>query len=102
MLVRKPNKSRKTQTDTTPKLFVQQHNYKWFFQQIKQRFNGKLNVYSTISRSFTQTFLKERMFGRELADFTLWLGNNLPSVMGRWGQYPIFLLKKETKSLTLQ
>lgn len=92
--VRKPFKS-----DDRPELFVQQQNHDWFTREIRKRFNARLKVYSAISRSFSNTFIRKKAFGRQLTDFIFFLENTFPQLMGRWGQYPVFLIRKKTVSL---
>lgn len=75
-------------------LFVQQQNYDWFAREIKKQYNAGLRVYSAISRSFSQTFLREKWMGKHLVAFIFQLENMFPSILGRWGQYPVFVLHK--------
>lgn len=92
---RKPTKRRNHQTEVPPNLFVQQQNYDWFKQQIKEQYHAKLEVYSAISRSFSRTFLRKKMFGSKVSAFIYGLENRMPSLLGKYGQYPVFLLRKE-------
>lgn len=94
----KPVRKKNEQTEKTPELFVQQQDYKWFSDQIRDQYNGRLGVYSAISRSFSHTFLRKKMFGRQFSSFIYWMENQMPSLMGRLGQYPIFLLEKKPKT----
>ena len=91
---KKPVKATAAKTDSRPDLFVQQQNYDWFAKQIRKQYNARLVVYSAISRSFSHTFLRKKMFGKQLSSFIYWIENKLPSLMGRFGQYPVFLLGK--------
>ena len=75
-------------------LFVQQQNYDWFSQQIKKQYNASLSVYSGISRSFSQTFLREKWLGKQLVAAIYQLENMFPAFLGRWGQYPVFIIQK--------
>lgn len=83
--------------NTRPDLFVQQQNYPWFEKHIKRQYPTKLTVYSAISRSFSHTFLKEKMFGSQVSSFIFWIENTFPRFMGRIGQYPVFLITKKQK-----
>lgn len=91
--VQKPFKS-----DERPDLFVQQQNHDWFAREINKRFNARLRVYSAISRSFSNTFIRKKAFGRQLSGFIFFLENTFPKVMGRWGQYPVFIIRKTENS----
>ncbi len=77
-----------------PQLFVQQQDYHWFSNHIGSAYNARLKVYSSISRSFSNTFIKEKAFGRQFASFIFLLEENFPRLMGRFGQYPVFLIEK--------
>jgi ubiquinone/menaquinone biosynthesis C-methylase UbiE/uncharacterized protein YbaR (Trm112 family) len=79
-------------------LFVEQQNYDWFSKQIQKQYNARLTVYSAISRSFSQTFLRERWLGKQLSAIIYQLEEAFPSFLGRWGQYPVFILKKPSQN----
>ena len=91
----KAPKMLETQAPTRPDLFVQQQNYDWFSRHIKKQYHARLEVYSAISRSFSHTFLRKKMFGYQLSAFIYWLEDKFPKLMGRWGQYPVFVLNKQ-------
>lgn len=94
----KGNKKTNPQTGQRVELFVQQQNFDWFSQQIKKQFNARLVVYSSISRSFSFTFLQEKWFGKQLSSFIFWVEDRFPHALGRWGQYPVFVLQKPLQS----
>lgn len=94
----KKNKITNPQTGQRLELFVQQQNYDWFSQQIKKPYNARLVVYSSISRSFSFTFLKEKWFGKQLSSFIYWLEDKFPLALGRRGQYPVFVLNKQEEA----
>lgn len=81
-------------SDERPDLFVQQQNHDWFVREVRRRFNARLRVYSAISRSFSNTFIREKAFGRQLSGIIYFLENAFPKLMGRWGQYPVFIIRK--------
>jgi ubiquinone/menaquinone biosynthesis C-methylase UbiE/uncharacterized protein YbaR (Trm112 family) len=87
------------QAENRPELFLQQQDYKWFTKDIKKPYKARLEVYSCISRSFSNTFIQEKAFGRQLSGLIFKLENIFPSFLGRWGQYPVFLLQKKKSGL---
>lgn len=91
----KENKRKNAQTGQRLDLFVQQQNFNWFSEQIQKQYNARLTVYSSISRSFSFTFLKEKWFGKQLSSFIYWVEDRFPLTLGRWGQYPVFVLSKQ-------
>lgn len=89
------------QVENRPELFLQQQDYKWFINDIKKPYKARLEVYSSISRSFSTTFIQEKAFGRQLSGLIYKLENTFPSFLGRWGQYPVFLLQKPKSGLSV-
>jgi ubiquinone/menaquinone biosynthesis C-methylase UbiE len=77
-----------------PDLFTHQQGYDWFARELRRPFNAQLRVYSAISRSFSNTFIREKAFGKFIAKGLYHLENLFPALLGRWGQYPVFILKK--------
>ncbi len=94
----KKNKIEKSKTGNLPELFLQQQDYTWFLNDLKKPFGARIRVYSAISRSFSNTFLKEKAFGKQIASFVYWLEDKFPEALGRWGQYPVFILQKNWRS----
>lgn len=95
---RKENKKMNQQTAGRTDLLIQKQDYEWFSQHIKKQYNAQLSVYSAISRSFSLTFLREKWLGKQLSALIYHLENVFPSALGRWGQYPVFVLNKPGQS----
>lgn len=92
---KKPVDHSKTKPETShPDLFTHQQGYAWFAHQLRKPFNAQLRVYSTISRSFSNTFIREKAFGKFITKCIYQLENLFPHLLGRWGQYPVFILNK--------
>ena len=79
-----------------PQLFIDQQKYDWYTRELRQPFRAQLKVYSALSRSFSNTFLREKTFGKQVAGLIFRLENWLPGFFGRFGQYPTFVLHKPT------
>ena len=79
-----------------PQLFIDQQKYDWYARELRQPFRAQLKVYSALSRSFSNTFLREKTFGKQVAGLIFRLENWLPGFFGRFGQYPTFVLHKPT------
>ncbi len=77
-----------------PELFIDQQKYDWYARELRQPFRAQLKVYSALSRSFSNTFLREKTFGKQVAGLIFRLENWLPGFFGRFGQYPTFVLRK--------
>ena len=100
-LIKRVHRQRKLQANeasgTTPKypqLFIDQQTYSWFAQDLRKPFRAKLKVYSALSRSFSNTFLREKAFGKQIAGLIYRLEGAFPGFFGRFGQYPVFVLHK--------
>ena len=79
-----------------PELFIAQQKYDWYARELRQPFRAQLKVYSALSRSFSNTFLREKTFGKQVAGLIFRLEGWLPGFFGRFGQYPTFVLHKPT------
>jgi ubiquinone/menaquinone biosynthesis C-methylase UbiE len=79
-----------------PELFIAQQKYNWYARELRQPFRAQLKVYSALSRSFSNTFLREKTFGKQVAGLIFRLESWLPGFFGRFGQYPTFVLNKPT------
>lgn len=77
-----------------PHLFIDQQKYDWYTRELRQPFNAQLKVYSALSRSFSNTFLREKTLGKQVAGLIYRLEGWLPGFFGRFGQYPTFVLHK--------
>lgn len=76
-------------------LYFKPQNYRWFQKEIKSiGDNVSLKVWSSVSLQFIHVFINERYFGKQILDLIYFLEDLFPYVMGRIGQYPIFLIKK--------
>lgn len=96
------NKKANQQTAARTDLLIQKQDYDWFSKQIKKQYNARLSVYSAISRSFSLTFLREKWLGRQVSSIIYRLESMFPSFLGRWGQYPVFVLRKPRQSAARQ
>lgn len=79
-----------------PQLFIDQQKYDWYARELRRPFRAQLKVYSALSRSFSNTFLREKTFGKQVAGLIFRLEGWLPGFFGRFGQYPTFVLHKPT------
>lgn len=92
--------STKEKDKNSPSLFVNQQNYDWFHHEIRERYHARLEVYSAISRSFSHTFIRGKRFGTWLSNAIFFLEERFPSWLGKYGQYPVFLLQRQPDEIT--
>ena len=83
-------------SSSRPELFINQQTYRWFARELRRPFHAKLKVYSTLSRSFSHTFIRKKFLGRQVSRLIYRLESALPGFFGRFGQYPVFVLHKPT------
>lgn len=79
-----------------PELFINQQNYQWYARELRRPFRAQLKVYSAISRSFSNTFIRKKTMGKQLAWLIYRLEGLFPAFFGRFGQYPVFVVNKPT------
>ena len=77
-----------------PELFINQQSYQWFARELQKPFRAKLKVYSALSRSFSNTFIREKALGQQVSWLIYQLESLFPRFFGRFGQYPVFVLHK--------
>lgn len=77
-----------------PELFMHQQTYRWYARELRRPFHAQLRVYSALTRSFSNTFIREKTMGRQLSKLIYQLENLFPRFFGRYGQYPIFVVNK--------
>jgi ubiquinone/menaquinone biosynthesis C-methylase UbiE len=76
-------------------LYFNPQNYQWFESDVESLCdNVELRVWSSISTYFVITYIHERFFGSQILGLIYFLEDLFPRLLGRFGQYPIFLIKK--------
>ena len=89
----------KPKKEEAPALFVNQQNYDWFQGEIREDYHARLEVYSAISRSFSHTFIRGKHFGKWLSKGIFYLEERFPTLLGKYGQYPVFLLERGSEGV---
>lgn len=97
-LVQKTKKRGKSASEAAPpqrpQLFINQQTYRWYARELRKPFHAQLRVYSSITRSFSNTFIREKAMGRQLSLLIFRLEDLFPSFFGRYGQYPVFVVNR--------
>lgn len=75
--------------------FVRQHNAAWLEREIGSRMPLRIYVWRTFGVSFLRTFIHPRLAGRGLLRLLYWLEERFPRFLGRNGQYPLIVIRKE-------
>jgi ubiquinone/menaquinone biosynthesis C-methylase UbiE/uncharacterized protein YbaR (Trm112 family) len=79
--------------DFKPKLYSHMHDYRWFAEQ-KWGFDFDIVAWRSLSHHFSKVYVHRWLFGKQILKLFFWLEKSFPSVIGRIGQYPLLVLKK--------
>lgn len=77
-----------------PKLYYKAQNYQWYCQHVASRFNAKIYSWRSISVPGLRLFIHSFLLGKPILKLLYWLEEKFPSFMGRYGHYPLIVLKK--------
>ena len=79
---------------TQKMLYYGVHDLKWFIENGRTQFKLELVSWRSVSVKFLQFFIHEFLFGRLILNFIYNLEDSFPRIFGKYGQYPIIILKK--------
>jgi ubiquinone/menaquinone biosynthesis C-methylase UbiE len=82
---------------TAPMPYYKPHDYEWFSRQ-RWSFQLQTFVWRSLSVSFLRSYVHASLFGRHFLKSIYWLEDRCPRFMGRFGQYPLFVLSKPARS----
>jgi ubiquinone/menaquinone biosynthesis C-methylase UbiE/uncharacterized protein YbaR (Trm112 family) len=91
---RRPPVSAPATTAEAPPLYFAPQNYDWFVRDVASRHAAKLKVWSGVSIMFQAHFFSARGFGRFTLAVVKWWEDWFPWLAGRFGQYPMFVIRK--------
>lgn len=80
--------------NSPPPLYFHPQNFAWFASQVASRHRARLAVWSAINTQFQVRFLTEGAAGRLTLALVKLLEAGFPWLAGRFGQYPLFIIKK--------
>jgi ubiquinone/menaquinone biosynthesis C-methylase UbiE len=75
------------------RLYSYNHSYR-FIKTQRCGFDMDIVVWSSINTAFTKTYIPDGRFGSLFLKIINKLEDHLPHVSGRFGQYPLFIIKK--------
>jgi ubiquinone/menaquinone biosynthesis C-methylase UbiE len=83
------------QEDALPqKTHAVRRNYEWLMREVAVRMPVEVHPWRSVSTPFLRTFVHRRLAGRWLLRLVYRLEEWFPHFMGRYGQYPLIVLKK--------
>lgn len=74
--------------------FVSRHDAKWLQREVGALMPLKIFVWRSVSTSFLRTMIHPRLGGRWLLSILFWMEERFPSLFGRYGQYPLIVIRK--------
>ena len=75
--------------------FVSKQNAAWLKREISSQMPVNIYVWRTFGVQFLRTFIHPRLVGRGLLRLLYWLEERFPGILGRNGQYPLIVIRKE-------
>lgn len=70
------------------------HNFKWYRSNVAAGGHWTLRVWRTLSLDFLKRNIPDRAAGRRFLGFVYRIENRFPALLGRIGQYPLFVFRK--------
>jgi hypothetical protein len=76
--------------------FVRKHNVDWLQKDVGQSMPIEIWCWRSVSVRFMRTFIHPRFAGRWLLRLIYWFEERFPHFFGKYGQYPLIVLRKHT------
>ena len=76
------------------KLYAHFHPYSWFQRALRILGSHKLACWRSVDVEFQRAYIHDWLFGKEILAVLAWIEEQFPSICGRLGQYPMFVISK--------
>lgn len=76
-------------------LYFYTHSYRWFCEEIKEKYNTSLFSWRSVNVPFLKVFIHPFLGGGTFLKMIAWLENTFPEQMGRIGAYPMLVSTKK-------
>jgi Methyltransferase domain len=76
--------------------YVRKLNAAWLESEIRTRMPVSIWCWRSVSVHFLRTFIHERFAGKALLKLLFWLEERFPHFFGKYGQYPLIVIYKNT------
>lgn len=86
---------RKEVRPSEPPLYFHAHDWAWFEQNLRPRVKYEIVPWRSLDVAFLKTYIHAWFFGKALLRLTYWMEEKWPAFFGKFGAYPMFVLKKE-------
>lgn len=77
-----------------PELYFFPHNYRWVRRNLMEVMDLDIVVWRSVSVPFLRQYIMDNHIGRQTLRFIYWLEEKLPRWAGRWGQYPLIIIRR--------
>jgi ubiquinone/menaquinone biosynthesis C-methylase UbiE/uncharacterized protein YbaR (Trm112 family) len=77
-----------------PPLYYSPQNYQWFVEHLRHRYDVKLRLWSSTSTLFHQKYFSNDWKGKLIAKIVLTLEHTFERLLARFGEYPMFVMRK--------
>ena len=74
--------------------FVEKLTPNWLKQELKGAMEYKVYPWRSMSPRFMRWFVRPQLGGRAFLHFVFWLEEHFPRFFGKYGQYPMIVIKK--------
>jgi SAM-dependent methyltransferase len=79
-------------------LYFHAHDYSWFKRELGRYFDFEVVCWRTMHQQFLAYYVRPRFFGKTLLRVIYWFEDHFPHLMGRWGQFPLFIINKPVRA----
>ena len=83
------------QIETAKGTFVRKYNANWLQHELEKYMPVKILVWRSISVKVLRNYIQPRVGGRFLLKILFWLEDRLPRFFGKYGQYPLIVIRKD-------
>jgi SAM-dependent methyltransferase len=77
--------------------YVRKHNASWLVDKVGAHMHVEIWTWRSVGVRFLRTLIHERWGGRSLLRLLYWLEERFPLFFGRYGQYPLIVIRKEAQ-----
>lgn len=82
------------QPDFQVKLYSHMYPYSWFARELEALTPFKLACWRSVNTEFLRAYVRDWLYGKQVLATLAWLESKFPWVLGRLGQYPMFVIRK--------
>ena len=95
-ILKKLSNKKKSVSNTQEKhnLYFYTYDYEWFMKRLKPLVNFDILVWRSVSVDFMKIYIHPFLYGKYLLSLIYKMENKFPGFLGRYGAYPMVIIKK--------